>query len=173
MLSNFFRRINEKWKEFPYGRFCSWLNHFLFGDGHIVIESKKPQEHQNTNKHAGTSLSEIVTSFREQSLKWLERIDYSQKKFAEFILPETKRDEIIKHYEEKLFPKLTGNEAEKMKDFINDYKNDGWKIVAHDDCPSPNEKFDMNKGKIVDNGQPRTNLSIAGKVSDFIGRLLG
>ncbi|WP_341808480.1 hypothetical protein [Wolbachia endosymbiont (group E) of Neria commutata] len=70
-------------------------------------------------------------------------------------------------------------EETEMEEFISlktkrdGFINDGWEIVDHDDCPSPEEKFDMNKGKIVENEQPRTNLSIAGKVSDFIGRFLG
>lgn len=194
MLNDFFSRINQKWKEFLYGNFCSQIKNLFSDYGHVVANPTKFTDEQPVQ----INLQERFKTAEENPGIFLSFIGYSFDQFVAQLPDENLQKKLIEHYEKEVLPTLKGNEAEKMKDFINDYKNDGWKIVAHedcllpdealdmseyeivapDDCPLPDKNFDMSKGKIVE--EPSKEMQGANITAHnpktlfgFIGRFLG
>lgn len=91
--------------------------------------------------------------------------------FASHLPDENLRKELIEHYEKEVLPTLEGNTAEKMNEFINDYKADGWEQINLDDCPLPDEELDMSQRRVVEKpSEKMQDVNITNLLS-CIGRL--
>jgi hypothetical protein len=123
MFSNFFSRINQKWNEFLYSPFSSRVKDIFSDYGHVIANSAKSTANQPTE----IDLQERFKTAKENPGIFLSFIGYSFDQFVSHLPNENLRKELVEHYKGEVLPSLEGNTAEKMKNFINDYKNDGWK----------------------------------------------